>query len=436
MALDRTGARQRWLTLHLYLALILGFFFAVLGLTGSLSMLGEGLDHLLNPRLSVEPSPGAKPSLDDLMAAVRREHPDYKGPWTLELPRTPEDSLTAWFEKPLETRGQGYAPLMVAVNPYTGEVLANRFWGQTARTWLLDLHSHLHLGRFGARWVGLMGIALMLSVLSGLYLWWPGLTRVRSIFRLRHEAGMNLFLFDLHRLIGLAGFIAISILAFTGFNLAYPGLGEALVGTSGMSHDADGPAIKSTGKAPADHPVTLEEVVLLARGPFPRAEIRQITTPEGPEGTYRVTFRQAFEVNQRHPMTAVWIDQYSGQIREVRNAARFSRGETLITTLWPLHTGEMLGGWGRLAWFLAGLMLPVLYVSGLVRWLIGRGMVKDVPIDFSVLNHRANVVRQEWGRKTKSWTPRLVAARRSLQKTAALQLQRVQRWWENGKSGR
>jgi uncharacterized iron-regulated membrane protein len=392
MALDRTGARQRWLTLHLYLALILGFFFAVLGLTGSLSMLGEGLDGLLNPRLSVEPLPGSKPSLDDLMAAVRLEHPDYKGPWTLELPRTPDDPLTAWFEKPLETRGQAYAPLMVSVNPYSGQVLASRFWGQTARTWLLDLHSHLHLGRFGARWVGLMGVALILSVLSGLYLWWPGLTRVRSAFRLRHEAGMNLFLFDLHRLIGLAGFIALLILAFTGFNLAYPALGEALVGTSGMSHDADGPAIRSTGKAPANHPVTLEEVVLLARGPFPRAEVRQITTPEGPEGTYRVTFRQAFEVNQRHPMTAVWVDQYSGQIRQVRNAARFSRGETLITTIWPLHTGEMLGGWGRLAWFLAGLMLPVLYVSGMVRWLIGRGSISDRTLDFTVFNRWARTL--------------------------------------------
>ena len=395
MVLDRTGARQRWLTLHLYLALILGFFFAVLGLTGSLSMLGEGLDHLFNPRLSVEPAPGAKRSLDDLMAAVRREHPDYKGPWTLELPRAPDDPLTAWFEKPLETRGQAYAPLMVLVNPNTGDVLASRFWGQTARTWLLDLHSQLHLGRFGAGWVGLMGVALMLSVLSGLYLWWPGLKRLRSTFRLRHEAGMNLFLFDLHRLIGLSGFIALLILAFTGFNLAYPALGEALVGTSGMSHDADGPAIRSTGRVSADHPVTLEEVVLLARGPFPRAEVRQITTPEGPEGTYRVTFRQAFEVNQRHPMTAVWVDQYSGQIRQVRNAARFSRGETLITTIWPLHTGEMLDGWGRLAWFLAGLMLPVLYVSGMVRWLIGRGSITDREVDFTIFIRGARML-SEW----------------------------------------
>jgi len=436
MALDRTRARQRWLTLHLYLALILGFFFAVLGLTGSLSLLGEGLDQLLNPRLSVEPAPGLKPSLDDLMAAIGREHPDYKGPWTLELPHSPQEPLTAWFEKPVETRGQAYAPLMVSVNPYTGQVLASRFWGETARTWLLDLHSQLHLGRFGARWVGLMGLAMMLSVISGLYLWWPGLKGLRSAFRLRHEAGMNLFMFDVHRLMGLSGFIALLVLAFTGFNLAYPALGEALVGTTGMSHDADGPAIRSTGMAAAHHPVTLEEAVLLARGPFPRAEVRQITTPDGPEGTFRVTFRQAFELNQRHPMTAVWVDQYSGQIREVRNAARFSQAETLLTAVWPLHTGEMLGGWGQLAWFLAGLMLPALYVSGMVRWLIGRGAVRDAPVHFTMLNQWASAARQQWGRLIPIYKPRLALLAQSLLKTASLQIRRVQSWWENWQSGR
>jgi uncharacterized iron-regulated membrane protein len=144
--------------------------------------------------------------------------------------------------------------------------------------------------------------------------------------------------------------------------------------------------------AAAHHPVTLEEAVLLARGPFPRAEVRQITTPDGPEGTFRVTFRQAFELNQRHPMTAVWVDQYSGQIREVRNAARFSRAETLLTAVWPLHTGEMLGGWGRLAWFLAGLMLPALYVSGMVRWLIRRGSISDRTLDFTVFNRWARIL--------------------------------------------
>lgn len=431
-----SDARRVWLTLHLYLALFLGFFFAVLGLTGSLSLIGEDLDSLLNPRLWIEPQPGQKPSLDEVLAAVQQAHPDYKGPWTLELPRSAKEPLTAWFEKPLETRGQAYAPLMVSVNPYTAEVLASRFWGETVRTWVLDLHSQLHLGRLGAGWVGLLGLFLIVSVLSGLYLWWPGRAGLRAAFRIRHQAGMNLFLFDLHRFMGLLGAVALMILGFTGFNLAYPALGEAIVGTSGMSHDAEGPSPRSTGMRASSRPVSLEEAVLLARGPFPHAEVRQVTTPAGPEGTFRVTFRQAIERSDRHPMTAVWVDQYSGHILEVRNAARFTSGETLLTAIWPLHTGEMLGGGGRLVWFLSGLLLPALYVTGLVRWLIGRKVLKDVPVNFTPCLQRWRLLKHHVLQIMAVWGPRILAQIRVLRELVFLQIRRARIWWQKRASGR
>ena len=381
--------RERWLQLHLYAALVFGLFLAVLGLTGSLSVYGEALDRLLNPRFSIEPTPATRPTLDELMAVVRRQHPDNKGAWTLELPETPADPLTAWYDNPIGSAGKIYAPLMVSLNPYTGDILASREWGSTFRTWILDLHTQLHWGALGQTLVGLSGLVLVVSVLSGLYLWWPGLAGLRHAFRLVRDQGMKRFVLDLHRLLGVLGFAALLVLAITGLGLAFPDLTESLFASPGMGHNAGGPAIRSTALSSPHRPVGIEEAVLLARGPFPRAEVRTITTPAGPEGTYRITFRQHFEASRHHPMTAVWVDQYSGQIREVRNAARFSAAETAMTWIWPLHTAEALGGWGRLAWFLSGLLLPVLYVSGLVRWLIARGSVPDRPLELEGFNHAA-----------------------------------------------
>lgn len=379
MPLSRLPPRRLWLRAHLAVALGFGLLLALIGLSGSLCLYGDELDRLFNPGLTVEPH-GDPRSLDELMSAVRRAHPDYAGPWTLELPRSPTDPLTAWYEKPLETLGQPYAPLMVAVNPYTAEVLASRLWGQTARSWLLQLHSQLHLGRRGWRLVGSLGLLLAFSAASGLYLWWPGFRRLPQAFRFRTAAGLACLSVDVHRWLGLLGSTALLMLGLTGFGLAYPGVGETLVGTSGMGHGDDGPSVRSTGQAMGGRPVGLAEAVLLARGPFPRSDVRLVTTPDGPEGTYRITFRQPAELNDRHPMTAVWIDPHSGQIREVRNALRFGPGETALTAIWPLHTGELLGGWGRFAWFLAGLALPILYVTGLLRWLIARGSVPDRPV--------------------------------------------------------
>jgi uncharacterized iron-regulated membrane protein len=190
--------------------------------------------------------------------------------------------------------------------------------------------------------------------------------------------------FDLHRLIGLLSASILLLLAFTGFHLSYPSLLEALTGSSGMEHGETGRNILSTA-IPNIHPVSLESAEFVARGPFPRAELRRVTTPAGDSGIYRINLRQGSEINQRHPYTTVWVDRWSGQIKEVRDPLRFTRGETFVTRIWPMHTGEAFGTMGRLLWFLAGIGLFVLYISGLLHWLHRYGKVKDRAVDFTVL---------------------------------------------------
>jgi len=436
MPFSVTGARPFWLILHRYLALILGLFLALLGLTGSLSLYGEGLDRLFNPALVITPTGGQPQTLDSLMAALRRAYPDDRGAWTLELPRAPDEPLTAWHEKPLDTLGEDYAPRMVAMNPYTGEIVASRVWGHTLRSGLVNLHAQLLLGRGGETLVGGLGLGLTVSLLTGIVLWWPGLTKLRAAFAFRHDAGVHRLALDLHRWLGLLAWPALLVLALTGIQLAWPGLGEALIGSSGMGHDDRGPAIRSTGQPLQNRPVSLEEAVLLARGPFSRSAVRLVTTPDGPEGTFRVTFRQPSEFNDRHPMTAVWVDQYSGQIREVRNPARFSPGESLLTAIWPLHTGELLGGWGRFAWFLAGLILPVLYVTGVTRWLIGTGWLRDRLIDYTPLRRAWNQTRHGLREQFRRGYPRLEAAARRAATALGIQYRRALRWLNQRLSGR
>jgi len=410
--------RATWLKFHLYLALTVGFLFALMGVTGSISVYREELDVLLNPELVIEEPQGDYQSLDKIMASVQAAHPNRYGSWTLEMPRSPHGMITAWFDKPTETYFELYAPLMVSVNPYTAEVVASRFWGQTVTTWLLDLHTQLRLDRFGWNAVGILGLLLMVSIGSGLYLWWPGISGVLQGFaalvpdrlaayasseaiaepapgrfsaytpslaiKIRHKAGMMQLVFDLHRIIGLLSAAVLLLLAFTGFHLSYPSVLETLVGSSGMAHGETGPNIISTG-IPNDHPTSLSAAEFIARGPFRRAELRRVTTPIGDTGVYRINLRQDSEINQRHPFTTVWVDRWSGQIKEVRDPTTFTRGENFMTWIWPMHTGEAFGATGRLLWFFAGMSLFVLYISGLLRWLYRRGKVQDRELNFAVM---------------------------------------------------
>jgi uncharacterized iron-regulated membrane protein len=307
---------------------------------------------------------------------------------------------------------------MVSVNPYTAEVVASRFWGQTVTTWLLDLHTQLRFDRFGWNAVGMLGLLLMVSIGTGVYLWWPGMPGIGAAFaaavpgrlvaytssqaiaapvsdrlaaytpslalKIRHNADMVQLAFDLHRLIGLLSAAILLLLAFTGVQLSYPSVLAALVGSSGMAHGETGRNIISTA-IPNNHPVALESAEFIARAPFPRAELRRVTTPVGNSGIYRINLRQDSEINQRHPYTTVWVDQWSGHIKEVRDPSGFSQGEIFMTSIWPVHTGEAFGATGRLLWFLAGLAPFILYVSGLLRWLHRRGKIKDREVNIAAL---------------------------------------------------
>ncbi|OAI05736.1 PepSY-associated TM helix domain-containing protein [Methylomonas methanica] len=374
------NARKWWRLCHVYLALSLGLIFALIGLTGSLSIYREELDSLFNPQLRVDAPQTPALSPDKIVAAVRVAHPDRHGAWTLEMPRTPDGMITAWFEKPKESVDAFYAPLMVSVNPYTGQVVDSRLWGHTLTTWLLDLHTQLQLDGFGRNALAVLGGLLMLSVFSGLYLWWPGWRALPRAFSVSPNTGLMRLLFDSHRLLGVASSGFLILLAFTGFHLAYPTLLENLTAASGMGHGDAGPNVRSTA-IPNDRPTSLSEAILVARGPFPSSEVRRITTPVGELGTYRINLRQLNEINQHHPFTTVWVDRWSGQIRDVQNPSKFSAGQTFTTWLWPLHTGEAFGESGRLLWFFVGLTPALLFLSGLIHWLYRHGFVADRKVD-------------------------------------------------------
>lgn len=373
---------------HRLPALVLGPVFALLGLTGSIAVYHQAFDLWLNPGLQVAAAGRPMLSPDRLLAAVRAAEPERYGVWTLELPQDPQQPLVAWFDRPRETLDEFYAPLMVAVDPYSGQVLASRLWGRTLATWLLDLHSQLLLGADGPPLLAAAGVLLLLTAASGIYLWWPGWRGLPAVLWPRPGRSLQRNLLALHLLLGAIGAGPLLVLAFTGSHLAQPRVLESLADASGMGHDiAEGDNVHSSAQ-PNDRPVSLTEAVLIARGLFPSAEVRRITTPRGGTGTYRINLRQSHELNQRHPLTTVWIDRWSGQIRDVRNPLQLHAGQAFVGWLWPLHTGEAFGAGARAWWCLAGLLPLLLYLGGLGSWLLRRGIVADRQLDWPAARRR------------------------------------------------
>jgi uncharacterized iron-regulated membrane protein len=127
-------------------------------------------------------------------------------------------------------RGQTQALQRVYIDPPSGRVL-DVSAGSDLVNWLHAFHESLQLRDYGGRSiVGAIGIAMLLSSVTGIYLWRPirGLSRAAFGFRAGFARSRNL-----HYTFGFYGSIMLAMLSFTGTYLAYPDAGRASVAAFG-----------------------------------------------------------------------------------------------------------------------------------------------------------------------------------------------------------
>lgn len=376
MTTSRKNLRGLWLKLHLILALVLGVLFAILGLTGSSNVFYYELREWSLPKPAKELTQSALP-LDAILQNVKSQHPQRHGGWSLLLTGYGAQYLLVEYPRPEETREKLFAPLEILIDPYTGQIADQRFWGQSIPSMLYELHAALMLGELGkdvgkmaSKFVCGSGAALFLSCLSGLYLWWPRNGKFKPALTVKRKASPKRLCYDLHKTFGFYGAPILLVLAFTGFSFAYSDALRPIV--KQFSPVAENhlrpPQVKS--EHPSDRaPLTIAQAVAVADKVFPNAELRMVNTPDGPDGVFMVAKRQPGEANRKRPRSKVWIDQYSGKVLAVQDPNRFTAGETFFNLLWPLHDGQAFGLPGRILWCIAGFIPLALYVTGIIRWL-------------------------------------------------------------------
>lgn len=381
MILERKTLRKFWLNLHLSIALSVGFIFVILGLTGSLNVFHWELEELGLPKVKHEDS--RKPlNLDVLMERIHYRHPQKKGRWLLFMPGYERDYVWAVYPKPEEKADKFFAPLRVQINPYSGEIAGEHYWGDSIGTLVYSLHASLLTGPFLGPDIGrkafqiicFLGLLLMLSVGSGLYLWWPSPGKFRQALAIKPKASLPRFIYDLHKVTGIYFMVILFILAFTGFSFAYKDYLIPLISSFSKVealhfHDPENLKSSVVTHNPMQTPISIMQAVAIADQMFPYAELRWLATPDNPNGVYAIEKKQAGEANCRRPRSKVWIDQYSGEILAVEDPNLFSSGEIFFNLMWPLHNGEALGLFGRISWCVTGFAPLILYVTGIIRWL-------------------------------------------------------------------
>ncbi len=344
------------LTGHLFLALIAGAFMVILGVTGSIMEFEPELDRSLHPQLSYITPGGPELFLSEIGDAVSRR---FGGePVVAYLP-----SLSP------NLSSQVLLPSGIAyVNQHTGKVLGERTRGQTFLGYVRSLHVRLASGDVGRNLLKWSAIALLLSLASGLYLWWP----MKQV-RIRGRWGHRRLWFDLHNAIGMVFLLPLALLAATGTVLGFEDQLAPLIYRLAGSYPIHAPG--SAVREPQDGSTTItpDQAVAIARGYMPGAVPYRVQMPKY-GGVYRIAllYPQDKVAGQRN---VVVLDPYHGSVVWLSRSSDLSRGERLLAMNEAIHTGSIFGMPGRIAAWLASTMVFVQALSGLIMWLYRKRII-------------------------------------------------------------
>jgi uncharacterized iron-regulated membrane protein len=348
--------RSLILNVHLFIALTAGAFIVILGVTGSIMEFEPELDRLFHPQLSYI-TPGKRVlSLGEIGDVISRR---FSGESVVAYLPSLSPSLSSQVILP---SGIAY------VNQYTGEVLGERSRGQTLLGSVRALHVGLASGDFGRNILKWSATAMLLSLASGLYLWWP----MKQI-RIRGKWGGRRLWFGLHNAIGIFSLLPLAMLAATGTVLGFEDhLAPVIYRLTGSSPvHATRSAVRET--PPGATSITPDDAVAIARASIPDALPYRVQMPNY-GGTYQIAL-----LNPRDKVAGernlVVLDPYQGNVVSLTRSSDLSRGERILAMNEAIHTGSAFGMSSRITVWLASITVFVQASSGLIMWLYRKKII-------------------------------------------------------------
>jgi len=342
---------------HLWLGLSLGVIGALLGLSGSVLVYDDVVDLWLNPQRHSISGPQAALPLAEYAQRAETALGSRARAVGLRLGDREPGPVIVF----LRARGDAGGLQRVYLDPPSGRVL-DAGTGQNLLGWLHDFHGSLTLREFGGREiVGTVGIAMLISSLSGIYLWWPAGGWRTNVLGFRRGFALHR---NLHYTFGFWGSIVLALLSFTGIFIAYPDAGHTVVSTLGTI----APSPRGLqGTESTERAIGPDEAAEVARGAYPTATVIGLGFPPGPRGVYRVNLREAGDTASRSG-SVVFVDPRSRALVQRSDRATRSAGDAFLLWTRTAHEGGVLGAPGRFVTFLGGLLPPLLVVTGLIMW--------------------------------------------------------------------
>ncbi|WP_321969267.1 PepSY-associated TM helix domain-containing protein [Paraburkholderia tropica] len=385
---------------HLWIGIVLGAYFALLGLTGSTLVFKSEIERALAPDLYKVATPtSATPTtrfpLDTLIADFQRNHAGVTN-FSIQLPQSLDDSMIINYipATPPDWHGRvinPYSPVAppvaqgrhdrheLFIDPYTGKALGEHLVGGTFFYVVHNLHAHLLLEDIGYTFHTYAVLFLLVLVASGLWLWWPSVGHFRKQFkartRIKFGASIKRIVVDLHNTIGFYVFVVLFSIVTTATLHLWPGPARWLfLSVNDKLHD-------SLRAIPATSTITAQRGQAFSTLPYSRAvELARSVEPSRvpvrvdiDSGITTVMLGSLPDHLVSPRLTSVSLRATGPATIQVQSPASVPLDSRIDSWIMFVHYGQ----WGpggafyfiKAIWLIAGLSPTVLFVSGCTMYL-------------------------------------------------------------------
>ena len=214
------------------------------------------------------------------------------------------------------------------------------------------LHGSLMVPGWGRTIVGWVGVFMLISCLTGIWLWWPLSGSVRSGFQWKRRNTLNA---NLHYMTGFWILIPLAMLSFTGAWISFPKL-------FGMFESRPAPSstdrMRAMRAAPLEAPVLTIDQARAAAQPHATGELVSIGWPTDQKAEWKISFKR------EGGAADVAVADATGEVTPPKPPPP----ETVARTMRRWHDGTGMGPVWQVVIFLGGIIPALLSVTGIIIW--------------------------------------------------------------------
>lgn len=372
-AVSLPRARAAWLWVHRWLGLTVGLAMALIGLSGALLVVDTPLWRFEFPEIMQPLAPlegGGQAPVGDWVTAAQRLRPDLGAPEFVVAPGVvPLPGDAAIVGREIDLDGGAHGHFIVAVDPWRAEALGSFVLEDTWAGLPILLHTSLLVPIVGSELVVWTGALTIVSAATGVYLFWPRSGRWGQALRPMRRAPAARRWLEAHNLPAFYLLPVLLTVAASGVYLMKPQWLDPVVSLASPIPPPPQPAPLRADPASCGGPTDLAAAVAAATAAVPGAEFRFASLRgEGADAAFQVGLSRPEDQNWRSGDSEVWIDRACPRALAVRDGRDRTAGERVKLAMLPVHDGTYFGVLGEALVFAAGLLLPVLYATGVVVW--------------------------------------------------------------------